>query len=524
MKNLTIFMLTIPLMCMPTVAFAGKWENFGGGPDNNRHAKAEYEIGVDNVGALHVAWQYDAHAGISATPTVSGGKVYVPDWAGNLHRIDAKTGVVEWSTTIEALTLVEDDLSRTSPAIQGNKLVIGNRAIGGGARIIAVNSNTGAALWSTSLDMHDAAIITQSPTIFGDTVFAGVSSLEELTAVEPNNDCCTFRGSVAALDLKTGKVRWQTFMAPQFGGFTGNAVWGSSPAVDPSRRLVFVSTGNNYTLPDPLVSCLDVAHDPEEDQACLDNYDDPDNLFDAIVALDMDTGDVVWAYKTLNFDAWNIACSLAFGDDEPPAPCPIPFGPDYDFGQAPMLWEADGQAFVGAGQKSGVFWALDRDTGEFLWNTVVGPGGDVGGMQWGSTTDGERIYVGISNFKFDEDDQQPYRLKDGTWTRGGSWSALDAATGEILWQTADPGCKDPDDPCVAPSSIQAPLSLANGLLFGASTAGGLHVLSAETGAILKSFPTGLPNLGGAAVVDGTVFWGSGYAQAGPFGSLYAFRP
>src|SRR5712671_4111938 len=107
------------------------------------------------------------------------------------------------------------------------------------------------------------------------------------------------------------------------------------------------------------------------------------------------------------------------------------------------------------GQKSGIYSAFDPDTGDFLWGTQVGPGGDGGGIQWGSATDCERIYVAIAN-----SDHLPYTNPDrpGLGTAG-SWSALDPTTGEILWQIPDPnGAQD-----------IGPMTVANGVVYAPST-------------------------------------------------------
>lgn len=156
---------------------------------------------------------------------------------------------------------------------------------------------------------------------------------------------------------------------------------------------------------------------------------------------------------------------------------------------------------VGAGQKSGVFWALDPDSGKVVWSQIVGPGGPLGGIQWGSATDGQQIYVALTN-----SESQEYKLQpSGEITTGGSWSALDAATGKIIWQTADPaGGKD-----------EAPMTVANGVVYAGSMASGqgannMYALDAKTGKILWGFDSGGSVVAGAAVVNGTVYWGSGY--------------
>ena len=157
---------------------------------------------------------------------------------------------------------------------------------------------------------------------------------------------------------------------------------------------------------------------------------------------------------------------------------------------------------VGAGQKSGIFWALDPDPGKVVWSQIVGPGGTLF-AQWGSATDGQQIYVGNLNSESEEYKLQP----SGETTRGGAWSALDAATGKIIWQTADP----------ASARDEAPMTVANGVVYAGSMASGqgannMYAMDAKTGKILWRFNSGGSVAAGAAVVDSTVYWGSGYRR------------
>ena len=178
-------------------------------------------------------------------------------------------------------------------------------------------------------------------------------------------------------------------------------------------------------------------------------------------------------------------------------------------------------------RKSGVYVVLDAKTGKFIWNTLVGPGGDQGGMEWGTALDGTRIYVSITN-----QHHIPYRLTENgrltsTTITGGSWAALDPETGKILWPTADPGTE-----VVAGSTVGvwdlAPVSVANGVVYAASMAHGagsdeFYVLDAATGEILWSAPAerqsppgGNSSVNaGPAIVNGTVYWGTGYSRSGP---------
>ena len=147
-----------------------------------------------------------------------------------------------------------------------------------------------------------------------------------------------------------------------------------------------------------------------------------------------------------------------------------------------------------------MYWAFHPENGNLIWSTMVGPGSTLGGIEWGSATDGQRIYAAVSN-----GDHKPYPLIGGSATTGGAWSALDVKTGNILWQTADPsGAIDP-----------GAVSVANGVLFAPSFSGNLHALDASTGKILWTFASGGSVIDGPAIVDGVIYWGSGYKKIKP---------
>jgi polyvinyl alcohol dehydrogenase (cytochrome) len=229
---------------------------------------------------------------------------------------------------------------------------------------------------------------------------------------------------------------------------------------------------------------------------------------DSIVALDMWDGHVRWATRLVTWgqygvtdgsDDWNVGC--AFGGSN----CPTnPTGPDYDFGSAPNEISFNGphgwKTILGAGQKSGIYYALDPDTGALLWKTQVGPGSSLGGMEWGSATDGNRIYVAIANLY-----GIPYG--PGNSYSAGSWAALDPATGKILWQVPDPN-----------GSIDlGALAVAKGVVYassmaGAATAPTMLALDASSGNTLWSYAAGSSVNAGATISGGTVYWGSGYAH------------
>ncbi|HET9382460.1 MAG TPA: PQQ-binding-like beta-propeller repeat protein [Streptomyces sp.] len=459
------------------------WVSSGQNNHNTRHAATERILNPGNVGRLAPKWTFTTAGDVSATPTVVDGTVYVPDWGGKLWAIDSDTGEEIWSNTITGYDGIAGDVSRTSPAYYEGDLYIGTGTLmtpeTKSAYVISVDARTGEKRWKTKVDSDPTTVITTSPTVDDGVVYVGTSS-KASTLPEPPS----FRGAIMALDAHTGKILWKTHTIPE--GYTGAAVWGSQPVVDHKRGMLYVGTGNNYTSPPGV--CLNPRQTDCTPPA-------PDDHFDSVLGLDLRTGAIRWATHTLTADTW-----MMYQPNQ---------GPDFDFGSAPNLYTTtvDGKRtdLLGIGQKSGVYYALDPATGEVVWKTQAGPGGALGGILWGSATDGKRIYIGIGN-----GDHLPYTVTahDGTRTTvtSGLYAALDAATGKILWQTADPQHEGQwlDDGFV---------SSANGVMYGGSSAPdgtNMHALDAETGEILWKFASGGSVWGGAAVVDGSVYWGSGY--------------
>jgi polyvinyl alcohol dehydrogenase (cytochrome) len=480
-------------------AGAQDWPSAGADLSNTRHQPAETWVGPANVARLQPRWVFTTGGDVSATPAVVDGAVYVPDWAGNLFKIDAASGAARWTRRIPDYTGLPGSFARATPAVADGTLYVGTQA--GAAWMLALDAATGELRWKTLLDAHPAATVTQSAVVHASRVYVGVASDEErFAAFRAGYRCCTFRGSVVALDATTGQVAWRAYTVPDNGGtpggYSGVAVWGSTPVVDAARGALYVTTGNNYSAP-----------------AGADALP-PDNHVDAVVALDLQTGAVRWSARMQGPDAWNIACAVPWRLRR----CPDPKGPDYDFAQGAMLFTAVGESgprpLLGAGQKSGIFWALDPASGAVVWSALVGPAGTRGGLQWGSATDGARLYVADANSR-----RQEHTLPSGQTTRSGFWSALDPATGAILWQTPVPG---------RGGIVSGPVTVANGVVYGGSMARrgtNMFALDAATGAVLWSFVSGGSVNSGPAVAGGTVFWGSGYskaAQGKANDKLYAF--
>jgi polyvinyl alcohol dehydrogenase (cytochrome) len=363
----------------------GLWLTAGESPTNTRWQPAETRIGVGNAGQLAPDWTFTTGGDVSATPAVDGNTVYVPDFAGNLFAIDKKTGMQKWSHSVSDYTGIPGDLARATPAVAGNKLILGDQGgrVFGGANVFAVGKQTGTLLWKTQVGEvgdHPFEIVTSSAVMSKDNkvAYVGVASYEEVfAAFIPGYECCHDRGAIVALSADTGEILWKTYTVPN--GFSGGAVWGSTPVIDESRNSLYVGTGNNYSVPQVVIDCVVAAGD---DKAAAQACNPPDNHFDSIMALDLKTGAIKWSTLAIPYDAWNVGCIPFLSDG---SNCPEPAGPDYDFGQGPTLFtvgsKKDAHQLLGIGQKSGQYWALDPQTGAVVWTTQVGPGGVVGGLQ-----------------------------------------------------------------------------------------------------------------------------------------------
>jgi polyvinyl alcohol dehydrogenase (cytochrome) len=350
-----------------------------------------------------------------------------------------------------------------------------------------------------------------SPTIENGIVYQGVSSLEELAAANPAYPCCSFAGSMAALNADTGAIIWKTYMMPLedagIGKYAGCSVWGSSPPVDANN--VYIATGNLYELPDDVADCV---HQCEENpETCIGKPPCvPENIhFDSVLALNKLTGEIVWNRRLETADAWNVACLFGL-----PVNCPIPTGPDFDFAQAPIIFGKDGLVI---GQKSGVVWGLNRLTGEVRWSNAVEQGGFLGGFQWGSSLasdkNGVLTWIGASANSGDK----PVTFPNGMSFNGSSIIAINPYTGKTKWRTAVP----------LPSHSYGAVSSSNEVAFApAFESGTMTAYSVQDGKPLWSFQTNATLHGGPSISGKRVIFGNGYQAifSGTVGrNVYCFK-
>jgi polyvinyl alcohol dehydrogenase (cytochrome) len=379
-----------------------------------------------------------------------------------------------------------------------------------------VNAESGELLWKTRPVEHLFAEVTATPQFYQGVIYQGFSSIEESLAADPSAECCTFRGMVAALDAATGRTIWQSFTIDEAArptgpgkrqGPSGAAIW-STPTIDEQRGALYVATGNNYS--DPVTETSD-----------------------AVLAFELKTGKRLWSRQLSHGDAYNGGCS-AHGHPN----CPSEDAPDSDFGQPPILVELGGgkRALVVA-QKSGIVYAIDPDAeGKVLWQTRVGAGGLLGGSQWGSAADAQRVYVAISDVVLHSVvDRAGSHIKLDP-NKGGGLYAIDFKSGRIVWSAAPAKC--PATQAICSPAQSAAVTAIPGVVFSGSIDGHLRAYSTAGGRVIWDFDTarefpavnGKPARGGsidatgAAVAGGLVFVNSGDNQFGgmPGNVLLAF--
>jgi polyvinyl alcohol dehydrogenase (cytochrome) len=479
------------------------WSGWGLDPQNRHSIAAEHaQLARSNISKLELKWvfAFPEATRVRSQPAFGGGKMFIGGHDGHVYAIDRKSGCVAWKfkasaevrTGIVISPWASNDRS-TEPTLYFGDFL---------GDVYSVNAVDGSLNWRRSADDHPSATLTSAPVLFEDKLIVPVSSLEVLSASNPEFSCCTFRGSILALDAATGETLWRTYTVDDAarrtyentGGVTqqgpsGAPVW-STPAVDAKRRSMYFGTGENYSTPATDTS-------------------------DAIFSLSVDDGSVNWVYQALSNDAFNTSCLVPDRIN-----CPTENGPDYDFGAAVILSENQNRRdLVLAGQKSGIAYAIDAATGELQWSKKVGRGGVVGGIHFGMAADGERLFVPIA----DTPDGKEYNEAP----RPGIY-ALSIASGEELWAAPMADRCGGKQACFP--GISAAITVIDDLVLAGGIDGILRVYDSRSGDEIWSYDTArtFQTLSGAEargggmsggfapiVYEGILYVGSGYAFAGP---------
>ncbi len=480
------------------------WNGWSPNGDNTRFQPAAVAgLTVDQVKNLKLKWAYafDGDVTAFAPPTFFDGQIFVGSAGGMVHAMHADTGCLQW--TYQAAGPVRSAIL-TVPNGKQHALLFGDQT----GWFYALEAETGKLLWKKHIELHDTARLTGSPVAHDGIVYVPVASWEETRSANPDYTCCTFRGSLVALQVKDGMQVWKSFMMdePKESGKSdsgkikmgpsGASIW-SAPLIDLKRKLIYVTTGDNFSIPATLTS-------------------------DALVAIDMATGKIAWSKQVTEGDV-----------------SPSEKGPDFDFGSAPMMVKnPQGHDLLVAGQKSGLVYAFDPDKkGELVWTVRVGKGSSQGGVQWGTSSDGQNIYAAVSDrgtTRGTGPGGQPIRIFDTSV--GGGLTAMKIADGSKTWFVPAEKCTTPG--CSPAQS--AALTTIPGAVFSGSLDGHIRAYAAEDGKVLWDFDTvkdfktvnGVKGKGGAldgagpVIVNGMVFVNSGYPRFGglPGNVLLAFTP
>lgn len=484
---------------------APRWNGWSPKVDNSHYQPSDQAgLRAEDVPRLELKWAFGFADSTQAwsQPTVAAGRVFVGSQADAVFSLDAKTGCIHWVAGTESGVRSALSIGRVErPGGAVYAVYFGDMR----GWAYALDAATGEELWKTRIEDHEFTRITGSPVLHEGTLYVPVSSWEESQGGNPDYQCCTFRGSLVAVDASTGEIRWKSYSIPeepkkrslsqngvQLWGPSGGAIW-SAPTVDAKRGVVYAATGNTYSEPAQATT-------------------------DAVVAFDLETGAIRWVKQTVPNDVYVIGC-------RPGNPnCPEEVGPDFDFGTSPILaTRPDGKEVLIAGQKSGVGYAMDPDDkGKVLWEYRAGQGGPLGGIEWGTAIDEKYAYFPVADL---------FRRNPG------GLHAVDLMTGERVWYTPPPeplcgrgrGCSP---------AQSAAITVIPGIVFSGSLDGGFRAYSTEDGKIVWEYDTnrdfetvnGVAAKGGSlvgpgpTVVDGMVYVNSGYGALGgrPGNVLLAF--
>jgi polyvinyl alcohol dehydrogenase (cytochrome) len=473
------------------------WNGWGGDASNSRFQTAAMaRLSKRDVPRLALKWAFAFPGATRAygQPTVAGGRIFVGSQNGTVYALDAKSGCVYWEHRAQGdvrTAISIGHLTKATP--QRYAVYFGD----GKAAVSALDAANGELLWkSPPLDAHAAARITGAPLLHDGRLYVPVSSTEEVLGGRPQYECCTFRGSVVALDALSGRQLWKTYTiadepkpteknkaGTQMHGPSGGAVW-TTPTLDAKRGLLYVGTGNAYTDPEPATT-------------------------DALLALDVKTGKLVWSRQPQAGDRWNFSCAMPDKLN-----CADPAGPDFDIGASPILRELPGgRRILIVGQKSGMVHGLDPDAeGRIVWQMRVGQGSELGGVEWGPAADEAHVYVANSDVIGKKRDE------------AGGLYALKLATGEKVWfAPPKPECNDAGKRgCTGAQS--AAVTVIPGVVFSGGIDGHIRAYSASDGAVLWDFDTvreydavngekgkgGSLDAAGPTIVDGVLYVNSGY--------------
>jgi polyvinyl alcohol dehydrogenase (cytochrome) len=491
----------------PIALGSAQWNGWGHAADNTRY-QPEPAIRATDVPKLALKWAfgYAGSAGVGQ-PTLVDGRLFVASAAGRIYSLDAKSACIYWTYDAGAGVHTSISIAELSAPRHGappkqtkmgrHKMTLAHldvikapcAALFGDDKgaVYALDAQSGRLLWKTQVESHPLARIAGS-TLHLARLYVGVAASESEAARDPGDGSRTFRGSVAALDVASGRVEWKSYLVgeepPAPGGIAGAPRFApagvpaeGAPTVDVARSLLYSATGDSA--------------DPSR----------PQPLADAVVALALADGKVQWSRQL-------------------PAPQP---GLARLEGPPVLRAPATGRETLLASQRSGMVYGLDPEhSGEVLWQLQAAAPDSPGGIAPGVAADHRSLYVPLSGLEAEPPNA------------AGSLTAIDIKAGTRRWHMPSPTPACSWGEATACTHAQAqPITVIPGAVFAGSMDGHLRAYSTIDGKILWDYDTakdyrtvnqinaagGSLQSGGATIVNGVVYVNSGAADQGQPGNV-----
>jgi polyvinyl alcohol dehydrogenase (cytochrome) len=407
---------------------ATNWPTFGGDLAGSRSNPAS-TLTASSLGSFHRVWQFQGPA-VTSTPAVVDGVVYFAGWDAKVYAVHANDGTSVWTTPVPHLV-------DSSPAVTQDRVFVGDN----NGLLHALDRASGALVWSKPVETVGLPHLWSSPTVIpaANLVVVGVASAEESNAP---GKAFTFRGSVVALDATTGDMKWQLYTTTNDASAgPGVGIW-STASVDSALGLLYIGTGNAYAGPAGPYS-------------------------DSLLAVRYATGKLEWAHQFQANDVFELYTAAN--------------GVDSDVGASANLFSAGGKDLVGVGVKNGIYYALDRKTGDMVWQRKVSTGSELGGVMGASAYANGVVYVAGNEGMMGKATLLGINANDGT----------------VLWTEA------------VPATTYGSLAQAGGVVYLSTTKGSIYAFDAATGMQrwTDMFPNG--SAAGPSIGDHLVFapWG-----------------
>jgi len=453
-----------------TAPVSEDWASFGNGAANTRAAVGETKISPSNVSQLQLLWSdvgtLGSGHGLTATPAVVDDVVYTADWEGN-YKAFTSSGNPVWAQKHQSAAAAYPDQVSSSLVVTGDTIY---SVAGQGPGVVrALERSTGDMRWETPVGTGDSWMLS-SPVLADDMLVFGIASAGVFL---PSGTEPTFRGMILGVDRHSGAVAWTfdatTFEGQQYG--IGISVW-SSAVIDTKRKHAYIGTGQSWRSP-------------------------ASPLSDSLIAINYVTGELVWHCQFTPNDAWALT---------------NPGGPDYDVGSTPNLFTAGGKDMVGVGDKSGSYYALDRDCSQGggectpAWQKKLGRGTSLGGVMGAGAYHDGVIYVSNNTWDVSRDMKDPANKSHVLAFQAGAGDFSD------LWEA------------VVDGTTFGGLAWANGVVFVPTTDGELHALDASSGSELWKYQLDDMVGGGVSVSRGKVYVGQGFLNIVNFGGSLDATP